>query len=165
MIQIEYLPIILTGLGLTASILYYTNVLRNANKTRQAQLFMSLYSTYAKPETQGLSLKLLEIEMNGIDDWNRLMKDEDQYESWSFFSSYYEGMGVLVRDRFVDIGLVIKLVSGNVIWFWEKYCDGIYELRKVLNWPRFCIEVEYLYDRIIEYREENPDLNIESPAM
>ena len=35
MIQIEYLPLVLTGIGIIASILYYTMVLRNANKTQQ----------------------------------------------------------------------------------------------------------------------------------
>ena len=51
MVQIENLPLVLTGFGLTASILYYTMTLRNANKTqqlalenRQAQLFMQLWS-------------------------------------------------------------------------------------------------------------------------
>ena len=44
MVQIENLPLVLTGLGLTASVLYYTMVLRNANKTRQMQLFMQFYS-------------------------------------------------------------------------------------------------------------------------
>ena len=37
--MIEYLPLVLTGIGIIVSILYYTSVLRNSNKTRQ-------YSTY-----------------------------------------------------------------------------------------------------------------------
>jgi len=165
MIQIEYLALILTGLSITVSILYYTNVLRNANKTRQVQLFMNLYSTYSTPETQGHFRDLLTIEMNGTEDWSRLTENREQFQSWGFFASYYEGMGVLVKDGFVDIDLMVKLVSGNAIWFWEKYRDGIFELRESLNWPRFCIEVEYLYNRIMEYRERNPELAIDSPTM
>ena len=48
--MMEYLPLVLTGIGIIASILYYASVLRNANKTRQAQLFMDLYRTYRDPE-------------------------------------------------------------------------------------------------------------------
>ena len=165
MIQIEYLALILTGLSITVSILYYTSVLKNANKTRQVQLFMNLYSTYASPETQGRFRDLFTIEMNGLADWNKLTEDHEQFKSWGFFASYYEGMGVLVRDGFVDIELMVKLISGNAIWFWEKYRDGIYVLRESLNWPRFCIEVEYLYNLIMEYREKNPELVIDSPTM
>ena len=64
MVQIENLPIVLTGLGLTASVLYYTMVLRNANKTRELQLraqeqaedtrqtqfFMNVYNRFQDPE-------------------------------------------------------------------------------------------------------------------
>jgi hypothetical protein len=74
-------------------------------------------------------------------------------------------LGVLVRDGFVDLGFVVKLISGNLIWFWEKYRDGVYELRGSLNWPRFLIEVEYLYNRVIEYKKKNPELVIDSPTL
>ena len=50
MASFEFLAVILTGLGLTVSILYYTTVLQNANKTqqsqletRQAQLYMQVF--------------------------------------------------------------------------------------------------------------------------
>jgi len=57
MTQIEYLPIVLTGIGIIVSIVYYASVLRNANKTqkmqletRKAQLFMQIYSMFASNE-------------------------------------------------------------------------------------------------------------------
>ncbi len=36
--MIETLAFVLTGLGLTASLVYYSNILSNANKTRELQL-------------------------------------------------------------------------------------------------------------------------------
>ena len=78
---------------------------------------------------------------------------------------YYEGIGVLVREGYVEIGLVAKLLSGNVVWFWERYGEGIINLRRDLNWPRFSIELEYLHDKVVEYKERNPDLDIDSPTM
>ena len=36
--MIETIALVLTGLGLTASIVYYANILNNANKTRELQL-------------------------------------------------------------------------------------------------------------------------------
>ena len=49
MIQIEYLPIVLTGIGIIVSILYYAMVLRNQNTTRQAQLLMQI-NNISRPE-------------------------------------------------------------------------------------------------------------------
>ena len=37
-LEVEFLAIVLTGLGLTVSILYYTSVLQNAIKTRELQI-------------------------------------------------------------------------------------------------------------------------------
>ena len=45
MIQAEYLPIVLTGLGLTASIVYYASVLQNQNKAKQRELIIQRIST------------------------------------------------------------------------------------------------------------------------
>ena len=49
MASLEFLAIVLTGLGLTVSIVYYATILRNANKaqqhateTREIQIFMQL---------------------------------------------------------------------------------------------------------------------------
>ena len=66
--MIEYLPLVLTGIGIIVAIIYYTLTLRNTNKTRQAQLFMNLYSTYSTPETQGHFRNLFSIDMNSIED-------------------------------------------------------------------------------------------------
>ena len=57
--MIEYLPLVLTGIGIIVSILYYTSVLRNANKTREAQLFMQSYKETSTPELQQLAYELL----------------------------------------------------------------------------------------------------------
>jgi hypothetical protein len=41
--MIEYLPLVLTGLGLTASIVYYANIIQNQNKARQRdQIFQRI---------------------------------------------------------------------------------------------------------------------------
>jgi hypothetical protein len=57
MIEIEYLPIVLTGLGLNTSVLYYTMTLRNANNTQKMQLearkldvFMRWHSELTRPD-------------------------------------------------------------------------------------------------------------------
>jgi hypothetical protein len=49
--MIDYLPLVLTGIGIIVAIVYYTLTLRNANKTqelqletRQAQLFMQIFN-------------------------------------------------------------------------------------------------------------------------
>jgi hypothetical protein len=79
--------------------------------------------------------------------------------------TYYKGIGVLVREGLIDIGFVSKLMSGGIISFWEKNRASFIDFREKFNWPRAAIEGEYLYNRVIEYGEEHPELKIKSPTF
>jgi hypothetical protein len=59
MASFEFLAVVLSVLGLSASITYYAMVLSNANKTRKAQLFMSIYNMTLDEE----------INKNGMTPW------------------------------------------------------------------------------------------------
>ena len=65
--MIEFLPLVLTGLSITASIIYYSNTLANATKTRQTQLFMSLYDKYQSTEFRRLLFSVLEMDLTQLE--------------------------------------------------------------------------------------------------
>ena len=48
--MIDYLPLVLTGIGIMASILYYSLTLRNSNNIRQSQLFMQAHARFQDTE-------------------------------------------------------------------------------------------------------------------
>jgi hypothetical protein len=170
MASFEILAIILTGLGLSASILYYTMVLRNANKTqqlqlenRQAQLFMNIYSQINSNDAIHNEFEMMNIELKTADDYHELYNDKTKYTAINWFMTYFEGMGVLVRQGLVDIDLVSQMLSGNIIWFWERYRDAFNDCRVKYNWPRWMIESEYLYDRVKEHMNHYSDNGINTP--
>ena len=66
--MIEFLPLVLTGLGLTASIVYYASVLRNQNKTRQTQLFLQFYNRLTDKQFFEEYKNLLNQEWDDFDD-------------------------------------------------------------------------------------------------
>jgi hypothetical protein len=76
---------------------------------------------------------------------------------------YLKGIGVLVREDLVDVRLVSQLMSGQINWWWGKYGQGILQCRRDLSWPRYCIDIEYLYDRVNEYGVAHPELQIGHP--
>jgi hypothetical protein len=155
----------LQTIGILVGVFYYIMTLRNQKINRQAQLFMNIYGLMVTPEMQGRFRDVQRIEVNSMDDWSRLQEDRAQFETWGFYCTYYEGIGVLVKEGLINIELVAKMLSGNVIWFWEKYRVGILDIRRGINWPRFGIEIEYLYKRILDYGERNPKLEIHSPTL
>ena len=74
--MIEYLPLVLTGFGIIASILYYSNVLRNADQTRKTQMFMQLHQS--KYQQNGLEsiFRLMNLEWEDYDDYMKKKVDQ-----------------------------------------------------------------------------------------
>jgi hypothetical protein len=72
-------------------------------------------------------------------------------------STFFEGIGVMVKRGLIDISLVDDLMSGHVTSSWEKYKPIIEEIRKN-NWPQ-CLEYwEYLYDEVrVIMEEQHPE--------
>ena len=71
---------------------------------------------------------------------------------------YYEGLGVLVKEGLLNIRLVALLIAGVTRRFWEKFEPIIEEGREYYNAPRWLSETEYLYNELMKYMEEHPDL-------
>jgi hypothetical protein len=42
--------------------------------------------------------------------------------------------------------------------FWEKLAVIIEQWREARNYPRLASETEYLYDELIQYMQEHPEL-------
>ena len=133
MASFELLAIILTGLGLTVSILYYTTILRNANKTRelqlqaqehatetrQAQLFMQIRGNYDMDMIR-IRYELQNWEWDDYEDFMSKYGPDTNLESWSKLISvgqYFEDIGVLVKRGLIDPALVDDLLSGPVLQF------------------------------------------------
>jgi hypothetical protein len=169
MVQIENLPLVLTGLGLTASVLYYTMVLRNANKTqqqqletRQAQLFMELYREYRDPEFRKMFTEVsTQFTWEDDADFRRKYSPEgnvDNYTIYSSVMSYFEGIGVLVKRGLIGIEIVYDLLALQIKSIWEKNREITYASREYLGMPTLWDDLEYLYDELMKYIEEHPEL-------
>jgi len=151
MIQIEYLPIVLTGIGIMASILYYASVLRNQNKTRQVQMFMNLYATYSSPQFRrrfnDISFNRKYEDYN--DFWERYgpVTNPEAFASWTSVAAFFEGLGVLVHQGLIDVGLVNDFLGSVITQAWELMSSVFLESREI-NKIRLWDEFEYLYNEI-----------------
>jgi len=155
MASFEFLAIIMTGLGLTASILYYTTVLKNANKTqqmqletRQAQLFMQLYDKFSDQEFLKHQLMVEQWEWTDYEDFQEkygVKKNPEIYIHFGVLARFYEGLGVLVKRKLIDPYLVDDLMSGTILSFWDKFGESFIKVHQVrINYPQFYEQVEYL---------------------
>jgi hypothetical protein len=184
MVDLQTIGVLMTGVSVTVAAVYYIFTLRinmktqqlalksqelalkaqqQSQETRQAQLFMGIYQTFYSPAFAENEFILTQTEMKNMDDYHKMAKDSKVWTAFGIWYSYYEGIGVLVREGLVDIRLVAELMSGPVRWFWEKNRSMVLECREGLGWPRMMIEVEYLYNRLNEYAESHPELQVATP--
>ena len=84
----------------------------------------------------------------------------EAYLEWNTVGDYLEGMGVLVKEGYVDISLVALFISGMIKSTWEKFSPIIMEFRRKGNFPRYMIEYEYLYNALMEYSSKHPELEM-----
>ena len=176
MASLEVIVLVLTGLSITASIIYYANVLSNANKTqrmqletRQAQLFMGLYETYRSPEFRKQWTMILKQEYADFEDfWEKsgLENNPEVWANWQSEASFFHGIGILVKNGLVEPSLWDELISPNVFFAWvvmgpnvkgfEEYAERLdvrtrfrdYEWHGFSKLYKSWSGFEYLYDEL-----------------
>jgi len=156
--------------GIIVGVAYYIMNIENNRKnqklqleTRQAQLFMQIYAEQLKRGNIPGYDVVYHMEFDSPEEFEEKYGRENNPEAWYDFwlyNSYYEGIGVLVRENLVDIKLVALLNGGEVISGWEKFEKVTNHYRAKYHWPRWSIEWEYLYTTMKEYALENPELQI-----
>ena len=168
MVEVD-ISIIFAGLSIAASILYYASVLRNANKTqqmqletRQAQLFMQIYSTWSSRESIKIRKELGTWTWTDYDDFIQKYGEANNPEanhSFEELGNWYEGIGVLIKRKLIDPAFVDDLISGTTLWGWEKFGSIVRERRVRDNFPYFYEFWEYLYDEVSAIaHKQHPEL-------
>jgi hypothetical protein len=182
MVSIEVIALALTGLGLTASIVYYANVLNNANKTRELQIkaqkqadetrqiqFLIEFNQQ-KIETMATDFnEIMKAEWTDFDDWYKkysIVNNPENYAKRDRLWEAYHINGLLIRDGVIDIETYIDYLGDTPILMWDKYEDVIKELRTIVSLPTYMMGFEILAKEIIKYRNSKgwgPKQNALSP--
>lgn len=124
---------------------------RNANRTRQAQLFMQIYDHYNDIDFQRNHFYIMNLEWEDFNDYWEKYGPYTNPETNAIIASYagfFEGIGVLVKRKLIDSTLVDDLMSGNITSYWEKMRPLVKQIRINLNWPQAFEWTEYLYNKI-----------------
>jgi hypothetical protein len=154
MASFEFLAIVLSVLGLTASLIYYARVLENQNKTRQTQLFLQFYNRLTDKQFFEEFKNTLAQEWTDFDDY----LNKYGYGP-TLFDIYLEGVGLLVKRNQIDIKMVDDLMSSLVINYWRSHGEIMLEMRKRRNMPQIAEWTEYLYNEIMnEAINQHPEI-------
>ena len=158
MVDAQTISILLAGLSIAASIVYYASELRNANKTREAQLFMQSYKETSTPELQQRAFELLSWEWQDFEDFNtKYWSDKESKSKFIAFMIYLNGLGIMLEEGHLPARLLYKMDQGGYIpiMVWNKFKSIIFSQREFLNNPENWKYLEYYAEEMIKLRIQN----------
>jgi hypothetical protein len=130
-------------------------------ETRQAQLFMQIYNRWtAKDMTTAYGLTRFQYTKEWDTPEEAFEKfiydfNAEVYSNLQILHNFYEGLGVLVKKKLIDIELVEDLFSKRIMWHWIRNKPAFLHARKELDDPTQYDGIEYLYN-IMKQRQQTP---------
>jgi hypothetical protein len=162
MVDIQTVVYVLPILAFTLTLFYYTLNIRNANKSRQASILTSFQK---EAHTNEYWRKWRDVvyhqDFTDYETWNNNVgpyTDSEEYLNFVSLGAYYEHLGVLVKQGFIDPKHIMETMSGPILAFWDKTEKVTKEARVALNNPLIHIEIENLVNYIKQQRKDyTPD--------
>jgi len=150
MVDIQTISIAIASAGVFVAAIYYVLQLRHQSRMRQTDLVVRLYSAFSGKELQEAYLEVrYRMEFVDYDDFMKKygVPAKSVLPLWQV-GKFFDGVGVLLRRKLVDIGLVDELFHTEVILLWEKVKPLVEGRRKELNQPTIYQSFEYLYNEL-----------------
>lgn len=150
MLDIPSISAIVAALGVIFGVVFAVFQLRDLVRTRQTDLVMRLYSTFGSKDFQEAYRGLMfEVEFKDYDDFVK-----KGYKRLSEVGILFEGIGILLHRKLVDISLVDDLFSGVVKTTWERIKPVVEGGRKKYNWPQMYEWFEFLYNEMEKRKQQ-----------
>lgn len=147
MVSLEIIAILLSGVGISASIVYYANIIRNANRARQRELIFLRLQGYSMEYTKAFANVLDYTDWVDAEDWERTYRaDPEAWSQWLYIMRVYNVAGILLKENVSDADLIFQLYPPMaLINLWEQFEPVIRYTRESRNFPGLFQAYEFLY--------------------
>ena len=139
MVDIQTVSIVFASASVVAGVIYYALQIRNQNRMRQTDLTMRLYQQLGSKEFMNYWAQAITREEK---DYNEYVKKQGVVDLLQV-STYFEGVGILLHRKLLDIDMAIDLFGEPIKIIWEKNEPILKEMHSDK-----CFWFEYLYNEI-----------------
>jgi len=154
-VDVQTVSVMLASASVVAGVVYYALQLRHQSKTRQSDMVMRLYSYYCSEEYSRASGRYLATEFKDYEDFQEkygVVGEHPVTTAFYIVMTFFEGIGVLLKRKLADIGLLYDLFAVKMPW--EKVEPMIQDIRKHFGEPRLFEWFEYLYNETKKYEQK-----------
>ncbi len=139
MVDLQTVSIIVASASVVAGVIYYAWQIRHQNRIRQTDLTLRLIQQFTDKEfTNSWGKAMTRVEK----DYDEYIKKYGITELFQI-SVFFEGVGILLHRKLLDIDVAIEMFAEPVIMMWEK--NGL--ILKQMHADK-CFWFEYLYDEL-----------------
>ena len=144
MVLLQTISIVVASAGVFLAATYYILQIRHQTKIRQTDLVMKLYSQFNSLEFQKIWHGVLNREAKSYREYDEKYGSAEVTAVGMFF----EGIGILLKRKLIDIELVDDMFTMPVNDTWLKMKDNVIEIRKIRNRPTILEWFEFLYNEM-----------------
>ena len=147
-LTLQTIGILITGVSVSIAAIYYTLTLRNAERTRRAQLFMQIYSQWNSEEFARMRLEIRKMNYGTYEEVLEKYGLEVNPDSWIARHSlcrFYSGLGMLVHDGEIELSRVEDMMGDIIVGSWETLKTATLGSREAYGWSELYLFFEYLY--------------------
>ena len=156
MVDLTSISAILAAIGVFVGVVFAILQLRDLVRTRQTDLVMRLYSTFGSREFLEAYPKVVGVKFKDFKDFEAKygpppyirFLETPSFLAYEMHNRFFEGVGVLLRRKLIDIKLVDDLFSWDIKDIWERMKPLVEGVRKTYNFPQYCEWFEYLYNEL-----------------
>jgi len=161
-IDLQSLSIIIAATSVVIGVAYNIYNMRLQNKSRQAQIYLGLWQRLNSIEMNNAFGILNRTKIGSYEEFVKMLSDEKWSDAFFFVFTTYEAVGVFVHEDLLNIRLFARDAAGVFVRHWRTYGAFIKEHQVKRDSPRFYIETELLYGKMLEFANKNPDFKIKT---
>ena len=152
MLDIPSISAIAAAIGVLVGVVFTVLQLRDLVKTRQTDLILRLQSDWRGRELRESYVRVMNMKFKTYEEfaekyplWSEI--ESADYRAVSEVGSFFDGVGILLHRKLVDVEMVDELFGTRIKDAWEKLKPAIEGRRKEVN-PVLRKWFEYLYNEI-----------------
>ena len=150
MVDILTISTIVTTVSVVVGVVFAVLELRHLARTRRTDVILKIYERFGDREIVDAVMKIGGAKFESFDDYVKKYGLADTVQVLEIFDE----VGILLEQGLVDIILVDNLFGPSVNTTWESNLQTLISgIRKGSNQPTFFSHVDYLYERLSNYKK------------
>jgi hypothetical protein len=147
--DIASISAVVAAVGVIVGVGFTILELRNLVRTRQTDLVIRLYSHFGSKEFLEARKTVMDLKFKDYSDYVKKYGRFGRFEAVSEVCMFFEGIGVLLHRKLIDISLIDDLFSPiSIKIIWEKMKPVVEGWRNQFNEPETLEWFENLYNEM-----------------